>query len=1164
MSGNQHAFSEETAAASERFRLMAETTQEIFWDWNLETNEVWRNERFTKLFGAFVDGEAVLEDWYALIHPDDRERVSRQLEAVIREGSEWSDEYRLRKPDGTYAYVYDRAYTIRKQGKTVRMIGSMQDISERYRLEAVLRQVERRYQLAFDHASVGIVIARPDGSFIQTNRAFSAMTGYAPEELYDQTYAQLIHPEDLPRYQAKLSLLLRGESGSLVAQKRCIRKDGKVIWIQVHTTGIEDEAGQLESLFSIVQDITEDIALRESQQKMLAMVESSLNFMAIATLDGRVAYINKAGRQLVGLADSEDVTRKLVADFYAPDQFALIRDVAVPTLLQEGSWSGRVSLRHFQTGESIPCYANGIRIDDPRTGKPIGRGFTMRDLRGELAAQETQRKLLTLVDNSIELMSILEMDGRNSYINKAGMDMLGFDNWEQVLKTPISNLHTPEDFTLVEEQVLPSVMQKGRWSGVMRVRELKTGEIFPVYNNTIRIDDPGTGQPIAVGAVMRDMRPEIAAQQALLTSESRFRSMIVQAPVAIGLLRGENLVIEEANAPILAFWGRDSSIIGKPLLEALPELEGQGFDELMRGVMASGEPYYGYEALARIRHGDVLRDDYFNFVHAPLRESDGSVSGVMVVATEVTAQVQAKKELQESERRFRSLVLDAPVPTAVYAGPEMVIQLANEAMLKLWGKDASVIGRKLRDALPELEGQPFYQLLDEVYRTGVDYQGTEDRADLIIDGKLQTFYFNFTYKPLRDADGQVYAILNMALDITYQVNAKQDLQEVQESLREAIDLAELATWTIDIKGRKISCSDRVRDWLGESKVTPDLIRSTVHERDRMIFDRAVESALRSSSSGISDLEYTVVNQRTGQEHVLHTLARVLFDEQGVPYQIRGTSQEITAQRMTQQELEKQVQLRTEELKKSNIQLQQSNLELERYAFVASHDLQEPLRKIQIYAGLLAERMQEELRPESHQYLKKIEDSSYRMSVLIKNILDFSRINQHASALEVVDLRATVAAVMKDYDLLLNQKGGRLVLGSLCTLEAVPIQMMQLFNNLIGNALKFARKDVPPVITIQCRRLSVEEVRRLERLNPRLAHCEITVADNGIGFNPAFNEKIFGLFQRLHAQQHYEGTGIGLALCQRIVTNHQGEIWAEAKEGEGATFHIVLPVMRCEV
>ncbi|HEX2536532.1 MAG TPA: PAS domain S-box protein, partial [Chitinophagaceae bacterium] len=147
----------------------------------------------------------------------------------------------------------------------------------------------------------------------------------------------------------------------------------------------------------------------------------------------------------------------------------------------------------------------------------------------QAAVRESRQKLLALVENSIELLSVLELDGRNSYINKAGMQMLGFDNEAQVLTTPISDLHLPEDIAFVQANVLPAVMTQGRWSGRMNVRHLKTGEVFPVFNNTIRIDDPATGQPIAIGAVMRDMRPELATREELVISEDEMRNALEAA-----------------------------------------------------------------------------------------------------------------------------------------------------------------------------------------------------------------------------------------------------------------------------------------------------------------------------------------------------------------------------------------------------------------------------------------------------------------------------------------------------------------------------------------------------------------------------------------------------------------------------------------------------------
>jgi light-regulated signal transduction histidine kinase (bacteriophytochrome) len=357
------------------------------------------------------------------------------------------------------------------------------------------------------------------------------------------------------------------------------------------------------------------------------------------------------------------------------------------------------------------------------------------------------------------------------------------------------------------------------------------------------------------------------------------------------------------------------------------------------------------------------------------------------------------------------------------------------------------------------------------------------------------------------------------------------------------------------------CSSRVNDWLGVTEtITPEIISRCIHPKDLDYVASVSQAAMtKPETGGKMDMEYTVINQQTHQELILRTQAQVFFNEQGTPYLVRGTSQDITAQRMTEQALEKQVQLRTEELIQSNLQLKQSNQELERYAYVASHDLQEPLRKIRMYSDLLRERHLGEISPEGRSYLTKLEQSASRMTLLIKNILDFSRINYESGFVDRVDLNEVIEGVVRDFDVLLSQKDGRIEVRDLCVVRAIPLQMTQLFYNLIGNALKFSRQGVPPVVTLSCRSLTSEDLKQYEKLNSRFSYCEISVSDNGIGFDPSFGYKIFSLFQRLHHQQQYEGTGIGLSLCQRIVFNHQGEIWAESEEGNGATFHVILPM-----
>lgn len=257
--------------------------------------------------------------------------------------------------------------------------------------------------------------------------------------------------------------------------------------------------------------------------QLMALLEHSADLMSLVGTDGYVQYINKAGRELLGLHPTADLSHLQSGDFYTEEDYEHLMKEIVPFIIRDGKWSGRVSIMHSQTKELIPCYANYLLIFDPKTGEPVARGITLRDLRPELAAQEAQQRLITLVDNSVELMSILEMDGKNSYINKAGMELLGFDNRQQVIDTPISELHTPEDFAFVQANVLPAVMGKGRWDGTMQVRHLKTGEVFPVQNNCIRIDDAVTGEPLCVGAVMRDLRPEIRVRQAYIAEQKQLQ-----------------------------------------------------------------------------------------------------------------------------------------------------------------------------------------------------------------------------------------------------------------------------------------------------------------------------------------------------------------------------------------------------------------------------------------------------------------------------------------------------------------------------------------------------------------------------------------------------------------------------------------------------------------
>lgn len=251
------------------------------------------------------------------------------------------------------------------------------------------------------------------------------------------------------------------------------------------------------------------------------------------------------------------------------------------------------------------------------------------------------------------------------------------------------------------------------------------------------------------------------------------------------------------------------------------------------------------------------------------------------------------------------------------------------------------------------------------------------------------------------------------------------------------------------------------------------------------------------------------------------------------------------------ELEARVERRTEDLHTANQSLQRSNRELEQFASVASHDLQEPLRKIQAFGDRLQVRCSDQLGEQGRDYLARMQSSATRMRSLIDALLTFSRVTTKAQPFVPVNLASIAEDVVSDLEARVQQMNGRVDIGELPTLEADPLQMRQLLQNLIGNGLKFARADHPPVVQVESKMLQQED--------GEIPRCEISVRDNGIGFEETYLDRIFELFQRLHGRQEYEGTGMGLAICRKIVERHGGDITARSAPDLGATFLITLPL-----
>lgn len=247
------------------------------------------------------------------------------------------------------------------------------------------------------------------------------------------------------------------------------------------------------------------------------------------------------------------------------------------------------------------------------------------------------------------------------------------------------------------------------------------------------------------------------------------------------------------------------------------------------------------------------------------------------------------------------------------------------------------------------------------------------------------------------------------------------------------------------------------------------------------------------------------------------------------------------------------------IEKLTFRLEQTNMQLDQFAHTTSHELQEPLRKIIIFSRILQQN-EKELKPQDVKaYLKKIDISAVRLKALIEEMLNFAGVTNYEKLLLKTDLNEILKNILLDFELLIEEKKAEVITHKLPEIEAVPFQMNQLFYDIIHNSLKFSRTDLAPVIEISSRKLTKKDKKSHPNLDDKLRYYQITFKDNGIGFNQKYAEQIFTMFQRLSCGGEYPGTGIGLAICKKVVQTYYGEIFAEGLEDKGAVIHVILPV-----
>ncbi|HEX8268521.1 MAG TPA: PAS domain-containing protein [Flavobacterium sp.] len=655
-------------------------------------------------------------------------------------------------------------------------------------------------------------------------------------------------------------------------------------------------------------------------------------------------------------------------------------------------------------------------------------------------------------------------------------------------------------------------------------------------------DDSGEVTSVMILAI--DVTYQISARDKIQQSEQRFRSLIASAPIGIGVFVGRDLVIETHNQTFVEIVGKEYEIRGLTLRDAMPELvtENQPFLKILDDVYTTGIPYQSFGTQVMIKKGEVMTSNFYDITYTPMFDSEGKVYAILDIAIDVTENVLAHKKIEESEQNLRNTILQAPVAMCILRGENHVVEIANERMLELWGKDAATsINKPLFEGLPEVKGQGFEELLEKVYTTGKTFHAFEQPLSVPRGDRMELIYVNFVYEAFYEADGAISGVMAVAIDVTDQVLSRRKIEEAEEKARLAIESAELGTYETNLHTDLLKTSDRFNEIWSIDKadvVSRSMIVDKIHPEDIEIRNQAHKIALITGN-----LHYeTRIIVDNGAIKWIRAKGKIVYDDKGEPETLLGIIQDITEQKEFAEQLTKQVNERTTELHRSNDDLLQ-------FAHVASHDLKEPVRKIKFFSSMLEDEFGELLPQRGRTCLTKVQAATDRMFSMIEGVLSYSTVSSSDQQIKVVDLNEVLASIESDLEVVITQKHVNITSDALPKIEGASVLLYQLFYNIINNALKFSRPDVAPRIHI-----AADFV-----VKNNISYAQISITDNGIGLDPDYTDRIFNAFARLHSKDKYEGTGLGLALCKKIVERHDGSISATGVRNESATFTITLPL-----
>jgi PAS domain S-box-containing protein len=760
-----------------------------------------------------------------------------------------------------------------------------------------------------------------------------------------------------------------------------------------------------------------------------------------------------------------------------------------------------------------------------------------------------------IVDAVISTSTIAEGYHITSW-NKGAENVYGWKA-EEVIGRPAREILSTQFLSESEIQSWQKQLdENGYWNGVVK-QKTKSGSLIWI-NATISYVKDENGNVLGAVAVNRDISRQKEIDEKIKIIQKQLQLTIENVPAAVYLHDSNGAILylnKTGQSTIEKIIGQEFKI-GDDLDALIKKSVGKVEYEMENGEPLTDKDYpfnvvkqtgKEHELLIRREFKETGEVNWFLNRVTPLLDDENNIQFILSTSTDYTTIKQAAERIKESEERYATTVMASDLGLWDYDAQKRIL-IASGDMAEIYGLSSNEeynINQVFESIHPDdlSEQQDFYNKIT----AGKIPDAFEMEYRIIQKNSGELRWIRSKGRAFFEENGSLYRTVGTVADITERKSAEEKLKESERRFRTLAETLPQLVWITDASGRQEFASVRWKEYSGIEPEDEKSWNEIVHPYDQGIIGREWKKSLE---SGVFYKAEVRLKNKAGEYRWHFVQGEPIKNEEGKIIKWIGAFTDIHDQKTLREKLENLVSERTKELQRSNEDLQQ-------FAHVASHDLKEPVRKVMTFGNRLKEEFGSQLSQKANTYLSKIESSAIRMYSMIDGVLLYSSLDAMEQTKELIDLNELIQNIVTDLEVVIEEKNATIKFGNLPEIEGTPILIYQLFYNLVNNALKFTSPGVEPIIE-----LTETSVNRNDNSIPGMhkgvEFIQLTLKDNGIGFTNDMADKIFGTFTRLHAKDRYEGTGLGLALCRKIVERHKGKIYAEGIEGKGAAFHVFLP------